>query len=99
MPAKQTGSSGFQEPYRDRRDDDELWSVVRPASEPTGQRWFLVTALVAVVFGAPWYLPAELEARVLSGLPLWVWISLASAVVLALVSSVAAARFWQDDDE
>lgn len=85
--------------YQDQRDDDEFWRAVSPRLEPLRTRWFPVAALVALVASVPWYLPVEMASRAYGGLPLWVWMTLASSAVLSTVTSLAALRAWRDDDQ
>ena len=82
--------------YQDQRDDEEFWRVVAPAREPLRTRWFPVGAAVALVVSVPWYLPVEIASRSFAGLPLWVWITLASSATLAAITSLASFRSWRD---
>lgn len=76
--------------------DREFWDIARPEREPSQSRLFLVGVVLAVVISTPWYLPAESAGRPILGLPLWVWLALAGAVLLASCTSWAALFVWRD---
>ena len=84
--------------YGDQRDEDELWRSMTPESEPTRVRLFLPLVLVIVVLSVPWYLPGELASRVYSGLPVWVWCTLAASACLSTLTCWASLRWWRDED-
>jgi hypothetical protein len=82
--------------YSDERDDADLWASIEPVKEPVRTRWYLPSVLALLVVGTPWYLPHSIADRLVGGLPLWTMISLASAVGLAGVISLAALSAWND---
>ena len=84
--------------YGDQRDDDELWRSLEPTKEPTRVRLFLPLVLIIVVMSVPWYLPPELSSRTYSGLPVWVWCTLAASACLSAVTCWASLRWWRDEE-
>ncbi len=60
-----------------------------------------VWVVYLLLFGAaiPWYLPASAATTTLLGLPLWVTISLACTLAIAIFTVFVISRYWHDDDE
>lgn len=85
--------------YADERDADAFWEAIRPADEPIRHRWFLPTILAILVLSVPWYLPHDPGDRLLAGLPLWTWVTLACAAGLAVVTAWASLRLWRDEPD
>lgn len=85
--------------YRDERDDDTFWEAVRPADEPLRHRWFLPAVVVILTFSVPWYLPASVGDRMVGGLPVWTWVTIACGLALAAVTSYASLRLWRDGSD
>ena len=64
--------------------------------EPRRHRWLMI-AIALLALGA---VPFPFIGRphvVLGGLPLWLWVSLALTVALAVLTAWATVRFWEDD--
>jgi len=90
-------SSDPSSEYADQRDTDDFWSTIRPADEPIRHRWFLPTVAVILLVSVPWYLPAETGDRLVGGLPLWTWITVACTAALAVVTAWASLRLWRNE--
>ena len=87
-------------PYlNNERDADVFWTAIRPADEPTRHRWFLPSVAVILILSVPWYLPREVGDRLVGGLPLWTWITVACAAVLSALMAWASLRLWRDEYE
>ena len=82
--------------YGDERDQDAFWEAIRPEDEPLRHRWFLPVVLVILAVSVPWYLPSSVGGRLLGGLPVWTWITIACGFALAVVTSFASLRLWRD---
>ncbi len=82
--------------YEDERDQDAFWEAIRPADEPLRHRWFLPAVVLILAVSVPWYLPASVGGRLLGGLPVWTWITIACGLVLAVITSFASLRLWRD---
>jgi len=85
--------------YANERDMDVFWSAIRPADEPLRHRWFLPTVVVILVLSVPWYLPSEIGDRLVSGLPLWTWITVVCGTALAAVTAWASLRLWRNEPD
>jgi hypothetical protein len=83
--------------YADERDLDAFWREARPRREPVGRRWFVPSILVLLALSIPWYVPTELVARVVGGLPLWTWIALACSMAVAGITAWVGIAHWDDD--
>jgi hypothetical protein len=82
--------------YGDERDQDAFWEAIRPADEPLRHRWFLPTVIAILAISVPWYLPASVGGRLIAGLPVWTWITIACGLFLAVVTAFASLRLWRD---
>ncbi len=85
-----------QADYGDERDQDAFWEAVRPADEPLRHRWFLPAVALILALSVPWYLPSSVGGRLVGGLPVWTWITVACALMLAMVTAYASLRLWRD---
>ena len=94
-----SSSNHHNSEYANERDADVFWATIRPADEPTRHRWFLPSVAVILIFSVPWYLPREVGDRLVGGLPLWTWITVACAAVLAALMAWASLRLWRDDSD
>ncbi len=66
--------------------------------EPRKVRWvWLVYALLYAV-AIPWYWPANFHGPLVGGFPLWVAVSLASVVLLAVWTAWVILRYWKDEE-
>jgi len=83
--------------YANERDTEALWSQIRPADEPMRHWWFLPAVVVILILSVPWYLPPAVGDRLVGGLPLWTWITVACAVGLAVVTAWASLGLWRND--
>lgn len=84
--------------YADERDEEALWSVVRPEREPASTSWFLPTVLGLLVVGTPWHATLGWTESLVGGLPVWVWISLACGVGISTITAIAALTAWRDPE-
>lgn len=83
--------------YDGQRDPDAFWEeVAKLESEPARQRWYLPLVVLFIVLSVPWYREAGSMGRLVLGMPVWVWTSLACALVVSTLTAVAALRFWKD---
>ena len=82
--------------YGNERDQDAFWEAIRPADEPLRHRWFLPVVVVVLAISVPWYLPDPVGGRLIGGLPVWTWITIACGFVLAVVTAFASLRLWRD---
>ena len=92
-------SSDHSSEYADERDADVLWAAIRPADEPIRHRWFLPVVVVILILSVPWYLPPEVGDRLVGGLPLWTWITVACSAALATLTAWASLRLWRNETE
>ena len=89
----------LQTPVRDQAqqvDTDEFWSVATPFEEPLSSRWFIPSIVALVAIATPWYLPEDVASRFWQGLPVWVWITLASSFGLSVLICYSALFLWRD---
>lgn len=64
--------------------------------EPRQHRWLLIVIALLALGTVPFPFIGRPQV-VLGGLPLWLWVSLALTVALAVVTAWATVRFWKDD--
>ena len=76
-----------------------FWEAVAPPGEPLRSRAFVLVVVGFVVLSVPWYLPSELAARTIGGLPLWTWIAFLCSVGLSATTAAAALFLWRDDGD
>ncbi len=82
--------------YGNERDQDAFWEAIRPADEPLRHRWFLPAVVLILAVSVPWYLPESVGGRLVSGLPVWTWITIGCGFALAVVTAFASLRLWRD---
>ncbi len=82
--------------YGDEQDPDAFWEAIRPADEPLRHRWFLPAAAAVLAVSVPWYLPSSIGDRLVSGLPVWTWITIGCGLILAAITAFASLRLWRD---
>ena len=92
-------SSDQSTEYANQRDADVFWAAVRPADEPMRHRWFLPAIVLILTVSVPWYLPRHVGDQLLRGLPLWTWITVVCAFLLAAVTAWASLRLWSDEPD
>lgn len=92
----QLGSSRERGLRNENGPTDEFWKVAKPDSEPLETPWFLPSILVTLLFATPWYLPSKIGMLFWHGLPIWVWVALVGAGVLAALTAFGALALWQD---
>lgn len=78
--------------------EQDLCSLAAPRREPLDSAVFRWGVPLCLLVGTPWYLPQDLATRQYGGLPLWTWISLVSALALAVVTATAALGSWSDEE-
>jgi hypothetical protein len=88
----------LHEEYSRERDMDAFWEAAVPTDEPSRRRWYLPAVIALLVLGAPWYWTPGEEGPAFAGLPVWVWISIASSLALSILTAIAAICFWRDDE-
>jgi len=86
------------EEYRGERDMDRFWATAKLSREPLKQLWYVPVLLVLVVISIPWYRVGQEDSAYFLGLPVWVWIPLACTLGLSILTTIAALKFWGDDD-
>lgn len=64
--------------------------------EPRQHRWLLIV-IALLSLGAVPFPFIGLPQVVVGGLPLWLWVSMAFTVTLAVFTAWASVRFWKDD--
>lgn len=85
--------------YNGERDMDAFWETVKLEREPMKVRWYPPAILVLALFSVPWYFPEGHLGRVLGGLPVWIWISLACAAAMSCITAIAVLRHWSDGQD
>jgi hypothetical protein len=66
--------------------------------EPRDHRWIWVTYAVLFCAAVPWYLPESASRPVWPGFPLWVTVSLAVTLGIALFTVFVIERYWDEDE-
>jgi polyferredoxin len=61
-------------------------------------RVYCVLVLVLLLAGIPWYRNADTQDPLIGGIPLWAWVTIATAVAIAALTAWAALRMWPDSD-
>ncbi len=84
------------ETKRDQLEIEEFWRVATPEREPFQVRAFRWGVVLILAVATPWYLPDRWGMRILAGLPVWVWVALSAAFLLAVLSSFGALVWWRD---
>lgn len=87
------------EPFREyhgERNPEEFWEEASPQDEPVRRRWYIPVILLLLIVGAPWYWTAGQAGPTFAGLPVWVWITIASTFGLALLTAFMALVYWKD---
>lgn len=64
--------------------------------EPRRRPWLLIIIGLLAVGSVPFPFIGRPQVE-LGGLPLWLWVSLALTVALAVVTALATVRYWKDD--
>jgi len=83
--------------YHEQSDPDAFWKELEGLeSEPAKQRWYLPLVVLFIVLSVPWYREAGSMGRVVFGMPVWIWTSLACAAAVSCLTAIAAIRFWKD---
>ena len=86
--------------YNDERDMERFWSVAdNLKKEALRQKWFLPVLIAFIVISIPWYRTAGESGSIIGGLPVWIWVSLASALGVSIVTAVGILLFWKDSDD
>lgn len=86
--------------YNDERDMDRFWAVASTLSkEPLRQKWFLPALIACIVLSIPWYRTPGESGSIIAGLPVWIWISLACAAGVSLITAIGVLVFWKDSDD
>ena len=86
--------------YNDERDMSRFWSVAQSLRrEPLRQKWFLPILLAFIIISIPWYRESGQSGEILSGLPVWIWISLACSAGIAILTAIGTLLFWKDPDD
>ena len=67
--------------------------------EPRSHAWIWLVYLVLFGAAIPWYLPASAAQTTLLGLPLWVALSLAMTLAIAVFTVFVIGRYWSDEEE
>ena len=98
MPASPSDKRSEKE-YAGQRDMERFWQVVRLKREPFKQRWYVPALILLIVLSIPWYRTGGETGRMVLGLPVWIWVPLLCAVGVSILTSLAALRFWKDDEE
>ena len=83
--------------YSGERDMDAFWKATELSDEPLKQRWYIPAVLVLIVLSVPWYFATGHTGRIIGGLPVWVWITLACSFVVSCLIAIAVLRFWNED--
>ena len=78
---------------------DAFWKELRPKREPMQKRFFLPTVLVLLIISVPWYRTTGETGTLLGGLPVWIWVTMACSLGIAVVTALVALRYWDDDVE
>jgi len=84
-------------PTEQDRLDEEFWVVAKPSSEPLAYPWFGPLLLLIATLATPWYLPSSVASILWLGLPVWVWVTLGGALLLAAASCYGALVLWRED--
>jgi len=66
--------------------------------EPRFHGWVWVTYVFLFCAAVPWYLPDSASRPVWPGFPLWVTVSLAATVGIALFTVFVIRRYWDEDE-
>ncbi len=66
--------------------------------EPRRHGWIWVTYVILFSAAVPWYLPPTASRPVWPGFPLWVSVSLAATILLALFTAFVIHRYWDEDE-
>lgn len=69
-----------------------------PVDEPRRHPWVWLVYAILFVAAVPWYLPAEAASATLFGFPLWVTVSLAASLSVAVFTVFVIERYWSDDE-
>ena len=84
--------------YDDERDMDRFWEAAQLDREPVKQLWYVPGLILLIILSIPWYRSAGETGRVILGLPTWIWVPLACALGVSILTAFAALRFWRQDD-
>jgi hypothetical protein len=86
--------------YNDERDMDQFWAVANNLKkEPLRQKWFLPVLIACIVMSIPWYRTAGESGSIVAGIPTWIWVSLACALGVSIITAVGVLLFWKDSDD
>lgn len=85
--------------YHDERDTEAFWEAIKPDHEPIQIRWYMPLVILLLVICTPWYWLKDAEVPVIAGLPLWVWITIATTAALAVVTALMIIFAWRDDPQ
>lgn len=88
------------EEYSDKRDMDHFWEVANSLKkEPLRQKWFLPILIICIVISIPWYRTSGESGSIIAGLPVWIWVSLASALGVSILTTIGMLLFWKETDD
>ncbi|RCW78241.1 hypothetical protein DER71_1593 [Halanaerobium sp. DL-01] len=62
--------------------------------EPIKTKWIWVVLAIIILSGVPWYLPEGTYNPIILGFPYWAFISIISAVALAIFLNYVIDKFW-----
>jgi hypothetical protein len=62
--------------------------------EPIRFKWIWVVLAVITLAGVPWYLPKGTIYPIILGFPYWAFISVVSAIVLAVFLTYVINHYW-----
>ena len=72
------------------------WNELRPEDEPGRHRWFWVGVTCSLLLGTPWWARWVPSDSRVAGLPTWVVLVLAAAVMLSTTVALSALFLWRD---
>ncbi|HCL28201.1 MAG TPA: hypothetical protein DIC52_07175 [Candidatus Latescibacteria bacterium] len=70
----------------------------RPADEPRSHGIVWIVYVLLYLVAIPWYWPAGYRGPLVLGLPLWVAVSLAATLTLALWTAYVIFRYWDEGE-
>jgi hypothetical protein len=77
--------------------DSPRTTMLSLADEPRRHPWVWLVYAILFIVAVPWYLPPETATTTWLGFPLWVTLSLAATLGVALFTVFVIHRYWSDD--
>ena len=67
--------------------------------EPRKVGWVWLVYLLLYAVAIPWYWPTGYSGHPILGLPLWVAVTVAAVILLALWTSFVITQYWRDSGD